>query len=350
MNSTAPAISVVIPTYDRKDYLLEALESVLAQHVPPDEILVVDDGSTDGTREALAPYERRIRYIRQDNQGKSAARNTGILAARGDYVAFLDSDDVWEPERIAVTRSALGAAPPDVVLAFSNFSERQLDGIPTPGTLEEKSLFPVMKRYDFSIEDVAPQTLEIGIDGNRLPCRVGALQAHLFLGNFILTSTVTARRQALIDSGLFNIAYPFSEDWDLFLRLAGRGRFLYIDRSIVQYRNHPKQAIRTLSSLDYKRLIVETLENHPSAQRAALSAFGRLAAHRLAYAYRGMALAQVRAGDARPARRYIERACRMEPWRTSNWLLRAVVSLPAPLLRSTLNLGRRTKRLLRPSR
>lgn len=93
-------ISVVIPTYNRKRLLLRAVESVLAQTFPAYEIIVVDDGSTDATREALRPYGKRIRYIYQEKSGVSAARNSGITTARGDWIALLDSDDLWHPQKL----------------------------------------------------------------------------------------------------------------------------------------------------------------------------------------------------------------------------------------------------------
>ena len=95
-------VSVVIPTYNYAHFVTGAVESALAQTYPDREVIVVDDGSTDDTRDRLAPFEGRIRYIHQENQGLSAARNTGIRAARGALVAFLDSDDLWHPEKLAV--------------------------------------------------------------------------------------------------------------------------------------------------------------------------------------------------------------------------------------------------------
>lgn len=100
--SNKPTVSVVIPTYNRAKYVTETIDSVLSQSYTDYEIIVVDDGSTDNTREALAPYMDRIRYIHQQNSGVSAARNRGIKAARGKWIAFLDSDDIWLPEKLAV--------------------------------------------------------------------------------------------------------------------------------------------------------------------------------------------------------------------------------------------------------
>src|ERR1700674_2946625 len=93
-------VSVVIPTYNYRQFVVEAVESVLAQTYRPIELIVVDDGSTDGTRAELERFEGQIRYMFQENRGLPAARNRGIRAAAGEYVAFLDADDVWAPTKI----------------------------------------------------------------------------------------------------------------------------------------------------------------------------------------------------------------------------------------------------------
>ncbi|NEP84931.1 MAG: glycosyltransferase family 2 protein, partial [Okeania sp. SIO3B3] len=95
-----PCVSVIIPAYNRADLIGETVDSVLAQTHPDIEIIVIDDGSTDNTADVLATYGSALRVIRQANAGQQAARNAGIRAATGDYIAFLDSDDLWLPHRI----------------------------------------------------------------------------------------------------------------------------------------------------------------------------------------------------------------------------------------------------------
>ncbi len=105
-------VSVIIPTYNRAALVAEAVASVLAQTWRDFEVLVVDDGSTDGTIEALAPYASRLRLLRRESRGGvSAARNTGIKAARGEWLAFLDSDDLWLPEKLSRQMAYLAAHP-----------------------------------------------------------------------------------------------------------------------------------------------------------------------------------------------------------------------------------------------
>jgi glycosyltransferase involved in cell wall biosynthesis len=112
-------VSVVIPSYNRAHCILETLESVYSQTFRDFEVVIIDDGSTDNTREVLAPFGDRIRYIHQENRGLAGARNRGIAEARGEWIAFLDSDDLWLPEKLelqfqAVTRS------PDLAVHVTN--------------------------------------------------------------------------------------------------------------------------------------------------------------------------------------------------------------------------------------
>jgi glycosyltransferase involved in cell wall biosynthesis len=113
-------VSVVVPTYNRRGYLPESLRAVLAQSRPADEVIVVDDGSSDGTMELLAADFPNVRAIRIANSGDLAARNTGLRAATGDIVAFCDSDDLWEPDHLAEALTLL-AAEPEVIVACGNF-------------------------------------------------------------------------------------------------------------------------------------------------------------------------------------------------------------------------------------
>jgi glycosyltransferase involved in cell wall biosynthesis len=113
-------ISAVIPTYNRAALVCRAVESVLSQEGPPDELIVVDDGSTDGTAEALARFGSRVRRIHRPNAGVAAARNAGVLAAAGQWIALLDDDDVWLPGHLARMRHAIAATDGAAALYFAD--------------------------------------------------------------------------------------------------------------------------------------------------------------------------------------------------------------------------------------
>lgn len=102
MNKKEPTVSVIIPSYNSAFYLLETLDSVLLQSYQDFEIILVDDGSTDNTKEVIQPYLKYINYVYQENKGPAPARNTGIRGARGKYIAFNDSDDSWLPQKLAI--------------------------------------------------------------------------------------------------------------------------------------------------------------------------------------------------------------------------------------------------------
>lgn len=193
----APDVSVVIPTFQRREHAVRAVHSALAQTRPPEEVIVVDDGSTDGTGQALAVFGKRVRYLRQENGGASSARNVGIRAATGDVVALLDDDDCWLPDHLAT-----------VTEVFTSYREALLVST-GPGF----RFGPLM----FGSE----------------PVLVWALP-RLLIGNFVGYSSGTAiRRQALIEVGGYDEALVGSEGYDLWLRLARIGPFALVRRGTV---------------------------------------------------------------------------------------------------------------------
>jgi glycosyltransferase involved in cell wall biosynthesis len=125
-----PTVSVIVPAYNAERYLDEALESVLSQSFQDLECIVVDDGSTDSTSE-IAARRKRVRTLRQDNQGASAARNTGIRAARGEFLTFLDADDLWYPERLKV-QLEFHRRRPEIDFSHVELEEQVDEGIEVP--------------------------------------------------------------------------------------------------------------------------------------------------------------------------------------------------------------------------
>jgi glycosyltransferase involved in cell wall biosynthesis len=189
----AALVSAVIPNYNYGALLAGAIDSVLSQTYSPVECIVVDDGSTDDTGAVLASYDGRIRIIRQDRRGPAAARNAGIRAARGEYIALLDADDWWEPEKIAVQIRCLERRPE---LGAVGCRVRRLDA------------------EGHVLDDLPPSTAHSRCQDN---VRALALR-RLWMGGSC--SGVLARRAVFDAIGGFDEELRAAEDWDMWLRLA----------------------------------------------------------------------------------------------------------------------------------
>jgi hypothetical protein len=206
-----PRVSVVIPAYQAAALIDGALASVFAQSFTDYEVLVINDGSPDTAelKKVLKPFESRLRYLEQENAGPGAARNTGIREARGEWIAFLDSDDLWDPEFL---REQIGylEAHPSVDLVYADallIGDTDLRG----------------RTFMQASPSAGEATFESLL---RRECT-------------ILTSSVVARRQALLDAGLFDPRFFHSEDFDLWLRVAHRGgRLAYQKKILGSKRSH----------------------------------------------------------------------------------------------------------------
>lgn len=215
-------VSVIIPTYNRADLITQAIDSVLVQTAPAHEIIVADDGSTDDTAAVVTAYGDRVRYLALPHRGQPATtRNAGIRAATGALLAFLDSDDLFLPDKLAVQTAAL-AQNPAAGLVYSNgiyFRTtpadpvgRVLDGLPTPS---------------------------------------GWVFGELLAGNFLAPPVVLMRRRALDAAGLFDESPAFVavEDFDLWLRLAVLTPFVYAPGDVAAIRRHAGGISRNTANL-----------------------------------------------------------------------------------------------------
>lgn len=248
-----PLVSVVIAVHNGRRYLEETLRSVRAQTHPAVELIVVDDGSSDGSRELVRTVAPQAELIAQANQGVSTARNRGLAASRGDYVAFLDQDDVWHPQHVEAQLRAFEQEPERgaVVCPFV-FWRPGADG-----------------RHDAAETLWPAQLLE---DANTPDPAFDGWLYHQFLWDcWALTSATLLRRDAVVAAGGFDETLPYSEDWDLWLRLSRAHRFVLLPGPPVLYRQHAVQGSRSVRTHDFR---IELLER-AAAQHGLASRDGR---------------------------------------------------------------------------
>lgn len=232
-----PAVSIIIPTYNRAAFLGRALASVAAQSWTDYEIIVVDDASTDETPtflRARGAAEPRLRVVnhRRGPHGPAGARNAGLAVARADWVAFLDSDDEWAPDKLAHFVAAIADGVVLIgsdyhILGESNEPEQTmrgfLDRVMIPWWRDDPLAQPVL------------DARALQADPGRLadPTMIRAMTMGGFL--WPQTSSVMVRRAAVEDAGRFDVRLARTEDMDLWLKLLDRGRFVFLDRPLARY-------------------------------------------------------------------------------------------------------------------
>jgi glycosyltransferase involved in cell wall biosynthesis len=214
-----PLISVVIPAYNAEPYIADTVRSVLDQTCQDLEIIVVDDGSKDGTLAALAPFGDRVRVHRQANGGVARARNTGVSLATGSWIAFLDADDLWLPHKL----------------------EQQLTCSAAPMTYTDR--FNIGARGDLP-ELQSEVTRMHGGD---------VFTALLLECNFITNTSVMIRRELFESLGGFYTGLNGTEDWDLWIRVAERHQIGFIAEPLVRYRFHEASISRNYERMSRER-------------------------------------------------------------------------------------------------
>jgi len=242
MPDSSLLVSVIIPAYNQAAWLPFALESVLNQSYRRFEVIVVNDGSTDETGQILRGYGKRIRVIAQANAGLSAARNSGLRAAKGELIGFLDSDDLWYPEMLSATVSYLNEKP-DIDLVCGGW-----DFINEKG-FQKSSVFK-------------PSRFQASVDNDFLRTNI--------LGCPFPIIAVIVRRKCFDCCGFFDTSLKAMEDWDLWLRLAAHEHSIgFIDTPVARYRRHGSCMTLDLPRMEqaFQQVLAKAFTNKEIADR-----------------------------------------------------------------------------------
>ncbi len=240
-----PQVSVVITCYNYAPYIREAIESVLAQTWTDLEIVLVNDGSTDDSDAVIRTFlpDPRIRYIVQENSGQAHAKNRGIAEARGRFVAFLDADDIWEADKLEKQLPLFADREVGVVYSRASYIDQQ------------------SRKVAFQPE--APY----------LQPKSGWITADLILDNFIPFASSVVRQECFEQVGVFDTTLQMGIDWDLWLRIAARYKFDFVDEPLFRYRiGHPGQMSKKVEVRQAcsDRIMEKFRRQHPGAVPALL--------------------------------------------------------------------------------
>ena len=289
-------VTAAITTYNRATFLPGTLESVFAQSRPADEVLVVDDGSTDDTAAVLARYDGRIRVVRQENGGRSAARNTAVLEARGELISFLDSDDRWLSDKLA--------------RQLPVFEQHQRVGL-VHGHVdlidENDRALPEETERHHRLFSAAHEN-GVTYAGYAFDCRC-------------FSSALTARVDALRGIGLYDPSLLL-DDYDVYLRMALEWQIVFLEGpAVALYRHHPEQ----MSTYELTMGQIQTAEKHLALLEARDDVPDAKLARRNFLLMLGRSHAVL--SDQRASRRYLLEAVRLDPGLLrEGWVLRRLVA------------------------
>jgi len=282
MKENSPLVSVVIPTYNCARYLPDAVASVWAQTRDAFEIIVIDDGSTDKTKVALKPFMDKIFYIDfVNNKGLPFARNTGIQQSQGEYVAFLDADDIWLPEKLQTSLDYFERYP-EIGMVYSKHIN-----------IDEKGCIRAGK-----IKRSLPS-------GN-------IFQKLYSEENFVICSSVVVRKEVFYTAGTFDTGLINCQDWDLWLRIAYYYKVAGINKALTKYRHSSKSLSKNRTNvLKYQKVVLEKIYRQFKDGKTGIS--DKLYKKRLASHYAKVGRYYLRIGEKRLANENFRLSLKLKP-------------------------------------
>lgn len=333
---SSPLVSVVIPTFNRAYCVCRTIDSALAQTHQKLELLVVDDGSTDDTEAVIrARYggEPRVRYVFQNNSGVSGARNHGLRLATGEFVALLDSDDIWFPWKIEAQLAAFRAFP-EAGMVWTDMEAIDPDGrVFNPRYL--KTMYSAYRW--FGSDDLFERSIRLGDVSPDLPeaarngfAYVGNIHSPMIMGNLVHTSTVLIRRDRQRLVGEFVQEYTNGgEDYHFHLRTCREGPVAFVDLPAIQYqRGMADRITRPGSQLKFARSFLQTITTELAEFGDRIKLPRRMIREVLAEAHAWIGDAALDQGQRRLACRHLIRTLAIKPAQARMWRLLLLACVP----------------------
>jgi glycosyltransferase involved in cell wall biosynthesis len=334
---TGDVVSVVIPSYNRAYCVATTIDSALAQTHGNLEVLVVDDGSSDGTREMIAERYRaepRVRYIHQTNAGVSAARNHGLRLARGQFVALLDSDDLWLPWKVEAQLRCLEALP------TAGMIWTDMDAIGPDGQLLHRRYLARMytsyrkfTRDQLFRESRPLSSIDARLAGELSDPRVylGDIFSPMITGNLVHTSTVLLRRERFEKVREFDVNLRYSgEDHDFHLRTCREGDVAYLDVSSIlyQYGREDQLTVNPAYTIHMAENFLKTVNKALDRDRARVTLSPSMLDSVMAEAHAWIGECRLELGDRDQARHHLATSLRFQPWQPRVAALLGAAVLP----------------------
>lgn len=303
-----PIVSIIIASYNCAAYIAETIGSVLAQSLKDVEIIVVDDGSSDDTPRIVSAFGAPVRLLTQPNSGVCVARNRGIREARGRYICLMDHDDYWFPDKLE-NQVRMLEYHPEAGVVYSAFTLWYRD--------EKHNRFP------------DPATLNEAIDPSEIDPEYSGWIYHQFLIDcWMLTSTAMFRPEVFTNCGMFDESLPYSEDWDLWLRISQKYPFIKLRRSTTLYRQHPHQGNRLARGIDYRtRLLKTAVKKWGLCSRDGRCVSRHVFNKQLALYHASFALGHLRAGN-----RKLAVTAFLQSWLTNPLNIKSLAYIPAAFI------------------
>ncbi len=335
---------MIIPTHDRAPVITRAVDSVLAQDGADLEVIVVDDGSTDDTRHVLRSRyagDDRVVCVFQEQAGVAAARNAGLARARGELVAFLDSDDRWQPGKLALQLACL-ARVPEAGMIWTEM--RAVDGA---GDIVPGSSLRSIFTFRAGFEELFAHRIPLGeiVDGATGTLYWGDVYDGMVVGNLVLPSAAILTRARLAAVGGYDEKLAVAgEDFDFFLRTCRAGPVAFIDVPTVLKQGERADALTHPSKRLYlARNYVTTMEGALARDAGRIKLDPEVVRGARAYGHAWIGLSYLESGDAAGARRHLRRSLRLAPGNPRTFVLLALALLPGPLVARAIHSVRRAR-------